>query len=127
MKNLLIVILLLIITSMVAFYFLKNKGHDTESIINRVQRIDIKVECSRVQNMLLASTVTVFADNLSSRTHENVTVRITGFDKRGNRVKRKETSFLRKLEPNSSISKIITFPPKVKRCECALIDSNPTY
>lgn len=104
---------------------MQKNGIKTDSILNTPETIDLTVNCSAVTNLLITSEVTVEVLNNSSRTHNDVTVRITGYDSNGNITKEKETTFNRTLSPNGSLSKPISMPAKTKTCNCALVSSNP--
>ena len=89
-----LVILLIIVGAALATYIiLQNNGIKADSIINTPDTIDLKVNCSSVNNLLVTSEITLDVTNNSSRTHHDVTVRITGYDKDGNITKEKVTTF----------------------------------
>ena len=93
--------------------------------MNIPQTIDLTVSCSEIGNFLVASETSVTVRNNSSRVHKNVTVRLTAYDKKGNIIKEKTTTFERVLEANSSLSKPVGLPAKAKRCDCIIESSNP--
>lgn len=125
MKKTLIIFLVVALIVAIAYIIMQENGIKTDSIINTPETIDLTVNCSEVNNLLITSEVTVEVLNNSLRTHNDVTVRITGYDENGNITKEKETTFDRTLAPNGSLSKPITLPAKTKTCNCALVSSNP--
>lgn len=125
MKRLLIVLLTLALIGSGIYIYLIQNGHNLDSILNTPDKINLRVECSEVENLLLTSTVNIRVKNLSSRTHENVVIRITAYDKNGDIVKQKETTFLRTLEANESMTKPVTLPAKTSTCDCVVLDSDP--
>ena len=100
----LVILLIIVVVALAGYIFLQNNGIKTDSIINIPNTIDLTVNCSSVNNLLITSEVTVDVANNSSRTHHDVTVRVTGYDKNGNITKEKVTTFDRTLEPNASFS-----------------------
>ncbi len=100
-------------------------GIKLDSVINSPETIDLSVSCSSVNDLMLTSTVEVSVMNNSSRTHNDVTVRITGYDAEGNITKEKTTTFDRTLDANSSFSKSVFLPAKTVNCDCSLVSSNP--
>jgi hypothetical protein len=125
MKKILITLLTIAAIGLVAFFVLESKGYKGSSILNTPETIDLSVSCSQPTNLLVTSEVTVSVQNNSSRTHNNVTVRVTAIDSDGNVIKEKTTTFDRTLEPNGSFSKLITVPAKAKSCNCVLESSDP--
>ncbi len=125
MKKGIFTLLVFSLIAAIGFIIMQQNGIKTDSIINTPETIDLTVNCSEVNNLLITSQVTVEVLNNSSRTHNNVTVRITGYDKNGDITKEKETTFDRTLAPNGSLSKPITLPAKTKSCKCALVSSSP--
>jgi len=100
-----------LIVSGIIIYMMK-KGHDLDSILNMPNKIDLRINCSEVENLLLASTVTVYVNNTSNRVHEDVVVRITGYDDEGIITKQKEITLIRTLQPKGEINRPITLPAK---------------
>lgn len=125
MKKILIVLLVVALIAALAYIIMQKNGVKLDSIINSPETIDLTVNCSDVNNLLITSEVTVEVLNNSTRTHNNVTVRITGYDANGNITKEKETTFYRTLEPYGSLKKPITMPAKTKTCNCVLVSSDP--
>lgn len=125
MKKLIIFILALALIGAGVVIYMMRQGHDFESILNTPDKIDLRVECSEVENLLLTSTVNINVTNLSSRTHEDITVRITGYDKDGMITKQKEATFLRNLGPNDNMIKPVTLPLKTVTCDCIVVSSQP--
>lgn len=107
------------------YVYMVQKGHNLESILNTPKKIELKVECSEVENLLVTSTATLTITNLFERTHKNVTVRVTAYDKNDYVLKQKNITFENTLQPNGSLNKTILLPAKTKRCEGIIIDSNP--
>lgn len=87
--------------------------------------IDLSVDCSDVQNVLVTSTVNVAVHNLSNRSHKDISVRIVAYDGAGKVLKEKYTTFSRKLDPQSIFDKPVTLPAKTKRCDCKVVSSHP--
>ena len=75
-------------------------------------------------DLLLTAETDLTISNNSSRALNSVMVKISGYDANGNLVKEKTTTFERTLNPNSTLTKPITMPAKVARCECVVISSN---
>ncbi len=88
------------------------------------QTIDLTVDCSDLENVLVTSTVNVVVSNLSSRSHNDVSVKIVAFDEAGKVVKEKYTTFSRTLSPNSNFDKPVTLPAETKRCDCKIVSSH---
>ena len=125
MKKKFILLLSFALIAAIAYIIIQKNGVKVDSLINSPDTIDLTVNCSEVNNLLITAGVTVEVLNNSSRTHNNVTVRITGYDANGNITKEKVTTFERTLEPNGSLKKPITMPAKTKTCNCSLVSSNP--
>lgn len=89
------------------------------------QTIDLSVDCSELDDVLVTSTVNVVVKNLSSRSHSDVSVKIRAFDEAGNVLKEKYTTFTRTLAPNSTFDKPVTLPAATKRCDCKIVSSHP--
>ena len=87
------------------------------------QTIDLAVDCSAVNNVLVTSAVNVTVKNLSSRPHNNISVKVEAFDQAGNRLKEKYTTFSRTLLANSLFDKPVTLPAATKRCECTIVSA----
>ncbi|AUD03813.1 hypothetical protein [Spirosoma pollinicola] len=89
------------------------------------QTIDLTVDCSDLENVLVTSTVNVVVSNLSSRSHNDVSVKVVAFDEAGKVLKEKYTTFSRTLSPNSNFDKPVTLPAGTKRCDCKIVSSHP--
>ncbi len=89
------------------------------------QTIDLTVDCSDLENVLVTSTVNVVVKNLSSRSHDDVSVKVVAFDEAGKVLKEKYTTFSRTLSPNSNFDKPVTLPAETKRCDCQIVSSHP--
>lgn len=109
----------------VIYIILQKNGYSSNSILNTPETIDLTVNCSGVSNKIVTSTVEINVQNNSSRTHNNVTVRVTAYDKNDEVIKVKTTTFERTLQPNESLSKPVTLPAKTKRCDCVIESSIP--
>ncbi len=125
MKKLFKFILVIAVIGAGVYIYMIQKGHNLESILNTPKKIELRANCSEIENLLVTSTVNLTVTNLFERTHNNVTVRITAYDKDDNIVKQKNIVFERTLKPNSSLSKPILLPAKTKKCDCVILDSNP--
>jgi len=89
------------------------------------QTIDLRVDCSDLDNVLVTSTVNVVVENLSSRSHNDISVKLLAFDESGKMLKEKYTTFSRTLSPNSQFDKPVTLPAGTKRCDCKIVSSQP--
>lgn len=107
------------------YIYMTKNGHDHDSILNTLKKIELKVESSEVENLLVTSSTNVTVSNLFERTHNNVTVRLTAYDENNNIVRQKNIIFDESLEPNGSLTKLIFLPSRARRCECIVIDSTP--
>jgi len=102
------------------FIYFKDNGHTAETILNSAQNLQVKVDCSSIKNHKLASSVNVTVDNNSDKPRTNVSVRVTAYDKNGDIVKQKVTTFLREIGAKESITKTVTLPAKARTCDCVL-------
>lgn len=125
MKKFFLAVLIIALIASLAYILLLKKGYNEESILNMPQTIDLSVDCSQVKNLLFTSVVTVNVQNNSSRTHNNVMIRLTAYDKKENIIKEKDITFNRTLGPNSSFSKPVTLPGKARTCNCVVLSSEP--
>jgi hypothetical protein len=100
-------------------------GASLEGMINIPNTIDLNLECSQVNYLVLASEVSLVVENLSDRTHDNVSVRITGFDKFGKQIIEKIVSYELAIGPRERIPKMVGLPAKVRSCKCELLSSRP--
>jgi phenylalanyl-tRNA synthetase beta subunit len=89
------------------------------------QTIDLAVDCSELDNVLVAKAVNVAVRNLSSRSHSDVSVKVVAVDEAGTVVQEKFTTFSRTLRPNSRFDKPVTVPAATKRCDCTIVSSHP--
>ena len=89
------------------------------------ETIDLSVDCSQLDDLLITKTVNVVVSNSSSRSHGDVSVRITAFDENGTQIKEKYTTFQRTLGPNDNFSKPVTLPARTQTCNCEVVSSNP--
>lgn len=104
-------------------YFISKTNNTTIS----PETIDLSVDCSQIEDLLITKAVKVEVNNLSPRTHNNITVKLSGYDSGNNLVKEKVTTFERSLGANQSFSKPVTFPPKIRSCNCEIISSSPSF
>lgn len=121
MKALVRLILLVVIFGGIALFVISKLNHT--SLTSKT--IDLGVDCSEIDNVLVTSTVNVVVKNHSSRSHKDVSVKIIAFDEAGNQLKEKYTTFTRTLAPNSSFDKPVTLPAETKRCDCKIVSSQP--
>lgn len=118
--------ILVIVLLFAGFYiYMLQKGHNLQSILNTPKKIELKAECSNFENLVITSSVNLTVTNLFTRTHNNVTVQVTAYDKDNGIVKQKNVVFENTLNPKSNVSKIVLLPAKAKRCECIVVDSTP--
>lgn len=121
MKILFRLLLIILLAGGVVLYLVSRRNNTTLS----PQTIDLAVDCSDIEDLVVTSTVTVDLRNLSSRSHRDVSVRLTAFDAAGNVLKEKYTTFDRTLQPNDELSKPVTLPAKTERCRCEVVRSTP--
>ena len=121
MKALLRLIVLIVVIGGIAL-FVVSKLNNTSLT---TQTIDLSVDCSELDNVLVTSTVNVVVKNHSSRSHNDVSVKIIAYDEGGQVVKEKYTTFTRTLAPNSNFDKPVTLPATTKRCDCQIVSSHP--
>ena len=121
MKSLGRIILLVVILGGVAL-FIMSRQNNTSLL---PETIDLTVDCSNLDNILVTSTVNVAVQNLSSRSHRDISVKIVAFDESGKVLKEKYTTFSRKLDPKSIFDKPVTLPAETKRCDCKIVSSHP--
>jgi hypothetical protein len=125
MKKFLVFLLILACAGGGIYIYLIQNGHTTESILNSADKIDLSVDCSPIESLILTTTTEVTVNNSSLRNHKNVTVHVTAYDKNGNIIKQKDTEFLRDLGPDEFLSKTITLPAKTVECDCVILSSDP--
>ena len=108
-----------IILTLIAAYFVTKYNNSSVSI----GTIDLRANCSDVTRLLITATVNVEVENLTSRPHEKVTVKISAFDKNGDFIKDRYTTFDRTLPPNGTLSKPVLLPAKTHTCSCEIVSS----
>ena len=121
MKALLRLLLIIVLIGGVVLYVVSLRNNTSFT----PQTIDLAVECSDLNNLLVTSTVTVDVRNLSARSHSAIAVNVTAYDEAGNVLKEKNTTFTRTLLPNSRFDKPVTLPAETKRCDCKIVSSHP--
>ncbi|WP_080060036.1 hypothetical protein [Spirosoma aerolatum] len=121
MKSLIRVILVLLVIGGVIAIVISQRNHTVLS----ANTIDLRVDCSDIDNVLVTSSVNVAVQNLSSRSHNDISVKIRAYDEAGNLLKEKYTTFSRMLPPKSIFDKPVTLPAKTKRCDCQIVSSHP--
>ena len=121
MKALLRLLLIIIVIGGIILYVVSLRNNTSF----KPQTIDLAVDCSDLNNLVVTSTVNVDVRNLSSRSHSAISVKITAFDEAGNVLKEKNTMFSRTLAPNSQFDKPVTLPAETKRCDCKIVSSHP--
>ncbi len=121
MKRIIKIIVIIAIIALGVGYIIAKKNNTSLSI----DTIDLEANCSSVENLAITSVVTVSVKNHSSRTHSNVTVKLTAEDKNGAVIKEKYVTFDRTLPPEESLSKPVTLPAKARFCNCVVESSTP--
>lgn len=121
MKSFLRVLLIVVILGG-AVLFVISRQNNTSLL---PQTIDLTVDCSDVGNVLVTSTVNVAVQNLSNRSHKDISVKIVAYDEAGKVLKEKYTTFSRTLDPKSIFDKPVTLPAETKRCDCQIVSSHP--
>ncbi|WP_338876396.1 hypothetical protein WBJ53_12185 [Spirosoma sp. SC4-14] len=121
MKALIRLLVIVVIVGGIVLFFISRYNNTSFT----PQTIDLTVDCSEVDNVVVTSTVNVVVNNLSARSHNDVSVNIKAYDESGNLLKEKFTTFSRTLEPNSSFDKPVTLPAGTKRCDCKIVSSHP--
>jgi hypothetical protein len=121
MKAFLKLLLLIVVIGGIVLYVVSRQNHTSFT----PQTIDLAVDCSDLDNVLVTSTVNVVVKNLSSRSHSDVSVKIKALDDAGNVLKEKYTTFSRTLAPSSTFDKPVTLPADTKRCDCTIVSSHP--
>jgi hypothetical protein len=124
MKKLFFTIIILALAFCIAYIILQKNGFNDNAIINIPKTIDITVSCSEIRNLIVTSEADITISNSSSRSYNNVTIRVTGYDKNGDITKAKSITLDRTLEPNSSLTRPVTFPARTKSCKCVIESSN---
>lgn len=121
MKSLIRLLILVLVVGGIVLYVVSRQNNTSLS----ADTIDLTVDCSDVENVLVTSTVNVVVKNFSSRSHNDISVKIVALDEGGNVVKEKYTTFSRTLAPKSNFDKPVTLPAETKRCNCQIVSSNP--
>ena len=83
MKALLRLLLIIIVIGGIILYVVSLRNNTSF----KPQTIDLAVDCSDLNNLVVTSTVNVDVRNLSSRSHSAISVKITAFDEAGNVLK----------------------------------------
>ena len=121
MKALIRLLLIVVVIGGVVLYVVSRKNNTSFS----PQTIDLAVDCSDLDNMLVTSSVNVSVRNQSLRSHSDISIKLTAFDKSGNILKEKFTTFSRTLLPSSYFDKPVALPAGTKRCDCKIVSSRP--
>ena len=121
MKAFIRLLLIVLVLGGALLYFVSKRNNTSFT----PQTIDLAVDCSDIDNVLVTSTVNVSVRNISSRSHNDISVKIVAFDKNGTMLKEKYTTFSRTLAPNSNFDKPVTLPAETKRCDCQIVSSHP--
>lgn len=124
MKTFKTILLTILVIGIIAFCALSFFSQQNNTSLTP-ETIDLTVDCSNVSDLLVTASVDVNVTNLSSRNHNDVSVKITAFDESGNNIKEKYTTFERTLPANGNLSKPVLLPASTSRCECELVSSNP--
>jgi len=129
MKKLVTIILAIALVAAIAYIYLLQSGYDIKAFFDKpkiaIKRIELRADCSPVQNLLVTSTVNVKVKNFLNRSHNNVTVRVTAYDKNKKVIKRKNIVFEETLLAHDSLVKPILLPAKARTAKCVFIKSNP--
>ena len=121
MKAFFRLLLIILVLGGIALYVVSRRNNTSFT----PQTIDLTVDCQNVDNILVTSTVNVAVKNLSSRSHNDISVKIVAYDEAGKVLKEKYTTFSRTLAPNSIFDKPVTLPAETKRCDCTIVSSHP--
>ncbi|GAB3015414.1 hypothetical protein [Spirosoma pulveris] len=121
MKALVRLLLFVLIVGGIGLFVLSKYNHTTL----KPQTIDLTVDCSDLDNILVTKAVNVTVRNLSSRSHRDVHVKIVAYDAAGKLVQEKFTTFSRTLPAHSLYDKPVTLSTATKRCDCTIVDSHP--
>ncbi len=121
MKTLIRLLLVVVVLGGIVLYVVSRQNNTSFT----PQTIDLTVDCQDVENVLVTSTVNVVVRNLSSRSHNDVSVKIVALDESGTVLKEKYTTFSRTLSPGSNFDKPVTLPAETKRCDCTIVSSHP--
>ncbi|GAB3996708.1 hypothetical protein GCM10028807_39950 [Spirosoma daeguense] len=121
MRALIRLLLIILVVGGVILYFVTQRNNTSFS----PKTIDLSVDCSELDNVLVTSTVNVVVRNFSSRTHSDISVKLVAYDASDKVIKEKFTTFSRTLSPNSTFDKPVTLPAETKRCDCKIVSSHP--
>lgn len=121
MKVIIRLLLIVVVIGGIVLYVVSRKNNTSLS----PETIDLAVDCPEPDNILVASSVDVSVRNLSSRSHSDISVKLTAFDKSGKVLKEKYTTFSRTLPPHSIFDKPVTLPAGTKHCDCKIVSSHP--
>lgn len=129
MKKLLTIILVIALIAALAYIYLLQNGYNIKTFFDKpktaVKRVELRVKCPNLQNLLVTSTVEVTVKNMYKRKHNSVRVRIKAYDKNKKLIKNKIISFYDTLKPYDSLMRPILLPGKARTCKCAILDSQP--
>jgi len=129
MKKLGTIILAIALLAAIAYIYLLQNGYDIKTLFDKpktaIKRIELRANCSPVQNLLVTSTVDVKVKNFLNRFHNNVTVRVTAYDKNNKIIKKKNVVFEETLLPKDSLVKPILLPAKARTVKCVFLKSTP--
>ncbi|MCF6185003.1 MAG: hypothetical protein L3J56_10375 [Bacteroidales bacterium] len=131
MKKLLTIVLAVALIAAIAYIYMLKSGFDFKTFLNKnnpktaIKRVELRVKCPNLQNLLVTSTVEVTVKNMYKRKHNNVRVRVKAYDKNKKLIKNKIISFYDTLQPYDSLIRPILLPGKARTCKCAIIDSKP--
>lgn len=121
MKAFIRLLLIVVVIGGVILYIVSKQNNTSLS----PQTIDLSVDCSDLDNVVVASSVNVSVRNRSLRSHSDISVKLTAYDKSGNILKEKYTTFSRTLLPSSFFDKPVALPAGTKRCDCKIVSSHP--
>jgi uncharacterized protein YxeA len=121
MKALIRLVVVVVILGGAALYFYTQYNHSSFT----PQTVDLAVDCSDLDNILVTSTVNVSVQNLSTRSHNDISVKIRAYDESGKLLKEKFTTFSRTLPAKGFFDKPVTLPAETKRCDCKIVSSHP--
>lgn len=106
----------------IALYVLMNiNGKSLAGVVHIPETYDLSLNCPRQADILYSFAVT----NTGNRTHDNVSVRVSAYDKRGDLLVEKRVSYEWSLEPGQTLPKVVTLPLKAVTCQCEIINSDP--
>lgn len=121
MKSLFRLLLFVLVAGGIILFVVSKYNHTSL----KPQTIDLTVDCSDLDNILVTKSVNVTVNNLSSRAHKDISVKIVAYDDAGKVVQEKFTTFSRTLPAHSLFDKPVTLPTSTKRCDCTVVDSRP--